>query len=69
MGKALYSEWRKAQTGSRAKPPEREEEERLPWRWMAKIRAENEDGEREDVTELVVVGALEYRESALDLAD
>ena len=69
MGKALYSEWRKAQTGSRAKPPEREEEERLPWRWMAKIRAENEDDEREDVTESVVVGALEYRESALDLAD
>ena len=63
VGMAWYSVWRKAQTGSRAKPPEREEEEWFPRQWVAKIRAENEDDKRDFTESTVAVGALEYRES------
>ena len=63
---------RKARTGRRPEPPEIEEEERYPLWHRARIRAEDEEEEREEVT-LSTAGADisdgGFRDSALDLAN
>ena len=71
----MWYKARRARTGRRSEPPqEREEEERYPlWR-VARVRAEDEEEEREVVTiptaeanKTISEGGTNYRDSALDL--